>query len=276
MFVLFAKKRLAGDPLDYLDHDFYQVVKDPKGKKWIQDIGYIYSNGETFCFVGNASLWMDPKRIRSEGYQYYQAQRDGSSRDYVDMNLEQAMENLRKLATGARYLDMKDVTNDTPEGIYFVNTRAMMDEELHRSQELFNSYGYSDPVDEDTIAYLDDVRMDEVENSKIYAANGKVANRLMAEKMWDEQRMYADYDIKSKLSENERMIMEHLRKHPFHKDGYTGIEEATQKGMASMLPINRNTLSRTLAAMVRKKIIAYDELHVNSSKARVRCYYPIK
>ena len=276
MFALFAKKKLVGEALDYLDHDFFQVVKDSKGKKWIQDIGYIFADEDGFTFVGNSSLWMDPKRIRSEGYQYYQAQRDDNVRSYVQMDSEQAEDSLRKLATGAKYLDMKSVTNETSCGMYFMNMGSMMEDEMHQSQALYDSYGYSDEADEDTIAYLDDVRMDEVESSKIYAANGKVANRLMSEKMWEEQKMYADYAKKPELPANEQMIIEHLRNHRFKRDGYTGIYEATQKGMADALSINRNTLSRTLNSMTKRKLIAFEELHVNGSKGRVRCYYLVQ
>ena len=195
------KSKLQGQPEDYIDFNFYQVVEGKNGKRWILDLGYCYEMSPgLYGFVQYFGLWLDPVSIRKDGWEYYESKRDGASKKVYELDSKGLMKLIESIAPGAMYFSMMDVHNDTALGSYYMAVRDMQEQAYAECAAEYERYGYSDVVNEDVLSYLDDARMDEVEDSHAYKLNGRVANRLMTEKMWDDQKMFSDYQKKGLLA----------------------------------------------------------------------------
>jgi len=108
----------------YLSTDWYEVETDDNGHKIIHALGYAWDTFEDepdhYRIFEYCGVYLDPERLRREGYAYYEAEYEPGRHGIVDCNKHEILEFLSNLAE-LPHLPMTEVTDSTPEGMYCGN-----------------------------------------------------------------------------------------------------------------------------------------------------------
>ena len=113
----------------YFDWDYYEVFLDDDGHKKIHDFGYAYNPGydgedDYLRIVEFTFAYLDPDRLRREGYDYYMEVTSGETQYIEDANEKRALEFLKEIAE-LPHLPMENVNDSTPCGMYCADPTTM-------------------------------------------------------------------------------------------------------------------------------------------------------